>query len=122
MVVFIFVYIVRLLILASHPHPHVLHLHGTFSSEPRVNSLGLLLLCAHSASKASFPFFSHHTSKLLASVATLPAHAGHPVGFLLLVLSLMVASHPHPHVLHLHGTFSSEPHVNSSGFLWSFAS
>ena len=74
---------VRLLILASHAHPHSPHFHGTFERDAGRKSVGLLPACAHSSSMPSRPFSLHHTSRLLVGVGTLPAHAGHPLGYLL---------------------------------------
>jgi hypothetical protein len=51
---------------------------------------------------------------LWVSVATLPAHAGHPLGRTLLVRLFILAFHSFSHVLHLHGTFSPEAGVQFS--------
>jgi hypothetical protein len=103
--------------LASHPHPHCLHCHGIFALDPGMKSFGALLGCAHCPSRSSSPFSLHHTAKLLAGVATFPAHDGHPLACLLRVRLLMLASHPHPHSPHFQGTFARDAGMKSFGLL-----
>ena len=102
-----FLLLVRLFIVASHSLPHFTHFHGTFLLEPGVNSSILIVGWFHSYGRCfnSAPLSSHVSLRLLVSVATRPAHAGHPVVFLLLVRLAGEASHPHPHFTHVHATF-----------------